>query len=187
MENLTKIYKHYKGSGKSFKHGSDKGTRHSYIKHYEAILSPFVGKSACILELGVASGKSLMMWEEYLQNAHIYGVDICNKPKLLDNHPSIVFRNANAGSASELETVTAGLTFDIIIDDASHLVADQLVAFAVLFPKLKPGGAYIIEDVDEDSLKGLNSIVDKHDVTVVGDRKTADDTLVVIKQRIQVV
>jgi hypothetical protein len=35
---------------------------------------------------------------------------------------------------------------DLVIDDASHLYAPTKASFEVLFPRLRPGGLYIIED-----------------------------------------
>jgi hypothetical protein len=37
--------------------------------------------------------------------------------------------------------------FDIIIDDGSHINSHQIETFKILFPKLKSGGYYFIEDV----------------------------------------
>lgn len=37
--------------------------------------------------------------------------------------------------------------FDIIIDDGSHMQQDQQISFATLFPVVKSGGYYVIEDV----------------------------------------
>ena len=37
---------------------------------------------------------------------------------------------------------------DVIIDDASHINWHQIQAFELLFPCLRPGGVYIVEDVD---------------------------------------
>ena len=36
---------------------------------------------------------------------------------------------------------------DIIIDDGSHIVYDQVISFKSLFNKLNPGGIYVIEDL----------------------------------------
>ena len=38
--------------------------------------------------------------------------------------------------------------FDIIIDDASHTYKDQIIAFFMLFKKIKPGGFFVVEDLD---------------------------------------
>jgi hypothetical protein len=35
---------------------------------------------------------------------------------------------------------------DLVIDDASHFVDETRTAFNTLFPHLRPGGAYVIED-----------------------------------------
>lgn len=35
---------------------------------------------------------------------------------------------------------------DIVIDDASHLFGPTLASFELLFPRLRPGGLYVIED-----------------------------------------
>lgn len=35
---------------------------------------------------------------------------------------------------------------DLVIDDASHLVDETRTSFGVLFPRLRPGGWYVIED-----------------------------------------
>ncbi len=39
-----------------------------------------------------------------------------------------------------------GEPLDLVIDDASHLYEPTLATFEVLFPRLKPGGLYLIED-----------------------------------------
>ena len=51
---------------------------------------------------------------------------------------------------------------DIIIDDASHNLRDILITFSVLFKKLKNGGIYIIEDMDQFKIfKELNPYQDE--------------------------
>jgi predicted O-methyltransferase YrrM len=35
---------------------------------------------------------------------------------------------------------------DLVIDDASHLLRESRVSFDLLFPRLRPGGLYVIED-----------------------------------------
>ena len=39
------------------------------------------------------------------------------------------------------------ISFDVIIDDGSHKLHHQTEAFKLLFPRLNPGGVYIIEDI----------------------------------------
>jgi demethylmacrocin O-methyltransferase len=40
---------------------------------------------------------------------------------------------------------TAG-TFDLIVDDGSHINEHVIKTFEILFPKLKKGGIYVVED-----------------------------------------
>ncbi len=40
----------------------------------------------------------------------------------------------------------AGRPLDLVVDDASHLVGATRASFNTLFPRLRPGGVYIIED-----------------------------------------
>jgi hypothetical protein len=35
---------------------------------------------------------------------------------------------------------------DVVVDDASHMYAPSLASFETLFPRLRPGGIYLIED-----------------------------------------
>jgi hypothetical protein len=38
--------------------------------------------------------------------------------------------------------------FDLVIDDGSHLGVHQHASFAALFPSVRPGGWYVIEDLE---------------------------------------
>lgn len=51
-------------------------------------------------------------------------------------------RRVGAIVASEFE----GEPIDLVIDDASHLYDETVASFETLFPHLRPGGEYIIED-----------------------------------------
>ena len=67
MASLEELSKKY-GADDSW-NGTDKGTSHSYIETYEGLLSGSVGKGITLLEIGVATGKSLLMWEEQPQRS----------------------------------------------------------------------------------------------------------------------
>ena len=36
---------------------------------------------------------------------------------------------------------------DVIVDDGSHVSAHVILSFETLYPSLKPGGIYIVEDI----------------------------------------
>ena len=70
----------------ALKYGTDKGSQyHNYCNKYDKILFPLREKFTNILEIGVANGSSVRMWEEYFPNATIHGVDFtpeCKNMKL---------------------------------------------------------------------------------------------------------
>ena len=73
-----------------------------------------------------------------------FGVDQADKPRLTQ----II--------ADELD----GEPLDLVIDDASHLYGPTVASFEVLFPRLRPGGAYVVEDwTAQDILAKAKSLV----------------------------
>jgi demethylmacrocin O-methyltransferase len=46
-----------------------------------------------------------------------------------------------------MEKTFAGMEFDIILDDGSHINDDVIQSFKIMFPKIRKGGVYIAEDL----------------------------------------
>jgi len=143
MKTLQEIYKNYQGKAGE----GDKGTAHSYIDYYSKWFDCLKTKTFNLLEIGIAEGKSLKMWKEYFPNAHIFGVDIVNK--IHYSEKNITVFHADATSLNFLNLIET-LNFDIIIDDGSHILNDQINACSHLLPRLNSGGFYIIEDIRPD-------------------------------------
>jgi len=180
MATLQDVYKKYQGHEGS---GSDKGTWHSYIDVYESLLSGFASKGAVLLELGVATGKSLLMWHEYLVDGTVHGVDLCTMPACLNGVPSVFFHWMDLNDKFSMEKEFAGMEFDIIIDDASHLVGQQVLDVSILMPKLKDGGIYIVEDVSD--LSSVSSFSSFGKVELMDRRSVKgrfDDALIIIRK-----
>lgn len=121
----------------------------SYLQEYERILTGLRDSDVRILELGVSSGASLLLWRDYLSNAVIVGIDIEKMPGTIANQDRIHFIQGSQDDPLTLEKAAeiAGGAFDLIVDDASHLGYLTKRSFTYLFPKLlKPGGIYVIED-----------------------------------------
>ncbi len=117
---------------------------------YERYLSQYVKNNQTIdlLELGVQNGGSLEMWKKYfVEGSTITGVDIDPRCQQIPLSDGINFLLGSAADAAFVEENLAQKEFDVIIDDASHLPDDVINSFELLFPKLKSGGLYIIEDV----------------------------------------
>lgn len=127
--------------------GCNKLARHGYGPMYEDLLAPLKGTAASIAEIGVATGYSLIGWRRYLgPDASIVGLDV-DTSYLVAECAEVVHRiDARSPEAASL---FADEALDLIIDDGSHKLQDQWDAFQVLWPKLKPGGRYVIEDIGD--------------------------------------
>jgi len=113
-----------------------------------------------LFELGMWDGGSLAFWHEILKPKKSIGVDIQNRDdssyfkqyvESRQLHDSIkAYWGVDQADPQRLREIvqqefgTAPL--DLIIDDASHLYEQTKSSFETLFPLLRPGGFYIIED-----------------------------------------
>lgn len=122
-------------------------TAHNYVETYERLFAPLRASTRRVLEIGVLHGYSMRMWEEYFPQAKIVGVDIVAHPKVDSARVTTVV--ADQGKREDLQAVLAkfGGDYDIVIDDGGHHMNHQQVSFATLFPAVRPGGFYIIEDM----------------------------------------
>jgi hypothetical protein len=127
--------------------GTDKTSlANDYLRHYERILNGIRNDPFQLLEIGVAEGSSLRTWERFLPLATIIGVDINEACKEFAGGRVKVEIGSQADPAF-LSALAGKYTPSIIIDDGSHQSAHIFLTFNILFPSLRPGGIYIIEDV----------------------------------------
>lgn len=144
METLAQIYDKHAVRGADVGHG-DKGSTHSYIETYERLLAPYRNKCT-FMEIGLAAGKSVAMWDEYFgQDCQLIGVDI-GLVFDTNEYPRWKFIKADATKPGFVHMMD-GYTFDVVIDDASHMHQDQVATMDMLKPFMNPGGLYIIEDI----------------------------------------
>jgi len=138
-------------------YGSDKSSQHhNYCKHYESHFSTMRSTPVKLLELGIGGyefkdrgGAGLRMWQSYFTNKHsrFYSVDLYDKSGLdfLDTRTKIFMGSQNDGDFL-LELMKEINTPDIIIDDVSHVNPLTIRTFEILYPLLKDGGIYVVED-----------------------------------------
>ena len=144
----------------AFKHGTDKGTAQPEgnplsPKAYTEIYAKFFDKlrltTNCLLEIGVWKVASLRMWEEYFPNAQIIGIDnkeTCRQYETKRIKIAVGSQSDKGFLGEVVKSVPGDLQrLDVIIDDGSHLPKDQQASFEALFPYLRPGGFYCIEDL----------------------------------------
>lgn len=119
-----------------------------YFDAYHTHLARFRHQAASVLEIGVYSGGSLKMWQQYFnETARIYGVDIEPACKSYESGNISILIGDQEDRAFWQSTRTQIPSLDVVIDDGGHLVSQQRISFEELFPHLQPGGVYICEDI----------------------------------------
>lgn len=131
--------------------GLDKRTVkwNTYFNDYEKHLVKYVQQNPIVLEIGVAEGGSLEMWSKYFINGEIHGMDL--DERIINykySQPNIYCHHGDQGSTDywEFFNKSSNIMFDVIIDDGSHVNSHQIMTLINLFPRLKEGGTYVIED-----------------------------------------
>jgi cephalosporin hydroxylase len=133
--------------------GTDKITSHSYGTVYNYLFSIVQGTKR-VLEVGFDGGASLLSYADYFPEATIYGIDIeDHRLPPVKTHPRI---QTYIGDATKKETIDHfNQTYDLLIEDASHLLHHQIQHFRDYSRFVNPGGLYIIEDVHEENVAAL--------------------------------
>jgi 23S rRNA U2552 (ribose-2'-O)-methylase RlmE/FtsJ len=121
-----------------------------YLGVYECEMAPFIsaGRPISLLEIGVQNGGSLQIWKEYLPvGSRIVGIDINPDCAQLKFDAHIELHVADGTDKGELDRVLGDNTFDVIIDDGSHRSDHIISTYRALFPRLKGGGKFVVEDL----------------------------------------
>jgi len=143
-------------------YGTDKNGIHFYTQHYQRHFQRMRRRPIRLLEIGIGGydspywgGQSLRMWKSFFPRAQIVGLDVHDKSLLEESRIKTVQGSQDDVACLEKLNREWG-PFDIIIDDGSHTNAHVVRSFETLFPLLKTGGIYAVEDIqtaywDDDS------------------------------------
>jgi len=133
--------------------GTDKHTGHSYTGIYHSVFNQYdVSHETKILELGCLYGGSAVLWSQFLPASHIWCVDNnmsnfhpVNRSRLGDR---VTFIEGNAYREETIERLKKECkNFDVIIDDAHHILETQQYVLDNYFSLLVSGGTLVIEDI----------------------------------------
>src|SRR5690606_33929491 len=123
----------------------DSWHRHSYTPIYSLLFSPLRNREVNIAEIGTLDGYGLQMMREFFPKATLRGFE-CDTEKRkvcedlgLDNTEIHFVDVRDEGSIRE-SFDRAELQYDIIVEDSSHLIDDQLRVIRCVTPYLKSGG-----------------------------------------------
>ena len=165
----------------------DKNSVHSYLPVYEEILAPYRKTAKNILEIGLMSGESLRMWDEYFKG-EVFGIDCSIKPingkadltKAIDD--GLYISIGDATNPEDIERYYKGLKFDVIIEDANHDVMQQFNIFNALKPYMAEGGIYIIEDAQSfREAESLSTTLGGEIIDLRNKKNRYDDLLIIIR------
>lgn len=139
-KNKESIFKEIKNLWNNQQYSS----KHSvYWDLYENIFSNLdLNKNINILEIGVDTGTGMELLKRVFPNSRICGIDIRN---LTSSVGKVWVGDQKDEKFLELVNSSEG-PFDIVIDDGSHIMKDQIQTFEYLFPRISPGGIYLVED-----------------------------------------
>ncbi len=119
-----------------------------------------------VIEIGMWDGGSAVFWNEILKPDRMVGLDILETGggdyfKKYKSDTLKTYWSTDQSDATKLRAIfdeNFGETpVDVIFDDASHMYWPTLISFNTLFPRLKPGGLYFIEDWAWGHWKGFEN------------------------------
>lgn len=144
---------------------------HPYTIFYDSIFKHLKNEQLTLAEIGIFKGASLLMWRDYFPQAEIHGYEYSKSfinhfkenfsSERINLYEIDVTRDASIRSSFK----AAGLLYDIIIDDSTHQMDDQIRIIQNVYPFLKPGGIFIVEDIfkkykEQDYIDKLESVLE---------------------------
>lgn len=131
---------------------------HEYSKIYEKYFENFRNEEVNILEIGIAKGDGLASFFYYFPNSKLIGLD--NNPfriRYKSNRIRHIFTDISSKKILSNLSKHINEKFDIIIEDCSHKLIDQILCFSHMFYKLKDGGYYIVEDLNFPEINKMHN------------------------------
>jgi 2-polyprenyl-3-methyl-5-hydroxy-6-metoxy-1,4-benzoquinol methylase len=142
---------------------------HRYGPIYDLLLHAQAHKKDApikILEIGVATGISLILWSELDFVEHVVGMDILDPELTLNSKITFYNRDAYTQETIDFLKQNHGL-FDIIIDDGSHAWHHQEFFLKNYDQLLSEKGVMYCEDIHASFLGNLNALKDEHKLYIL--------------------
>jgi cephalosporin hydroxylase len=128
-------------------HGTDKGREPSLARVYEPFLTSVRTDAIGLIEIGAKDGASLRMWRDFFPRGEICGIDN-NEGALAHAGDRIhIVVGDQADPAVVGQAVDAVGRVDVVVDDGGHHAHEQVASLLALWPAVRPGGLYIVEDI----------------------------------------
>lgn len=123
---------------------------HDYCKRMDEILAPIRHEPVVFMEQGVLGGAGLEMWSRYFDcpAANIIGIDPEIEKCRPINDPRVHAKRLSQTDLDgmfELGKKFHGFT--VVCDDGSHFASQQIAAFNIVWPMIRPGGMWLCQDL----------------------------------------
>lgn len=121
----------------------------AYYDIYERTLLEENLTPRCILEIGVYQGESTKVLSQRFPEARIVAIDLNLRNIDFSGYPNIHYLQCDQTDQGKLEAICKEhfpVGIDLVIEDASHIGHFSSLTFKYVFPFLKSGGVYIVED-----------------------------------------
>jgi hypothetical protein len=120
-----------------------------YYEIYEQALREEGLSPKFILEIGVYEGESTKALARCFPSAHIVAVDLNLREIDFSDYENVHYLQCDQTDSAKLQSICKehfpdGV--DLVIDDASHIGHLSRLTFNSIFPHVRSGGLYIIED-----------------------------------------
>ncbi len=200
MRSIREIFRSYAQFDVQGRHvnGTDKQSNHNYGDAYEslfivkdvknepsnviALKYPYSRREAVrfVMEVGVADGSCLLAWREVFPNATIVGMDIHPSDKA--HGERLEFYLGDQRVRADCEHAAGGRAFDLIVDDATHLIEDTLRTLFYLWPYVIPGGLYVVEEWPNIRTENIRALWPNAEIVGTCGPTGGDEPLVVLRK-----
>lgn len=146
-----------------------------YFDIYEKHFSRLIGKSPVILEIGVAQGGSIDMWNHYFDgDCTIYAIDIDPRCKRFEKDNVKIFIG-DQGDPNFWEHFKENVPkLDLVLDDGGHKMNQQITTYECLFDHIKDDGTYMCEDTHTSYMPNYGGGVEKPGTFIEYTKKLID-------------
>lgn len=156
---LTKGEDIFLNTAKSMSPVTDKVTTHTYQIMYGRFLLPYYAQNPGMkmleiglgCDMGYGPGASTALWKKLFPKAELWEAEYDAKC-VEKNKDKLTGFNVLTGDQGNLSVLNSwvqesGGNFDVVIDDGGHKNCQIWNSFLRLWPTVKPGGLYFIEDM----------------------------------------
>jgi cephalosporin hydroxylase len=120
----------------------------SHLRFYKALLAAMEPSPRRVLEIGVKGGGSTAFWKALFPSATVVGLDLKLRWLSGTNDDGVIYLQGDQTDVARLREIADQYgPFDLVIDDGSHVPADQAITLRTLLPRVQSGGFYVIEDI----------------------------------------